>query len=1376
MRSLLRVYFLLLIGCVEAVGGTHQVGCDVRDVPALTVDYCEVIGHDQDSSKQELQSTVDHGTICVFRNQNSKVKVTKQCNIHGWHDTDSNNAGSRDRTKPHIDCPFVEPKSADPMQTTTIMTWTEPVAHDNKDGTITPRRAGPGPHSLFGEVTTLVNYTAIDRAGNFKTCSVKVVVKVVRCPPLSPVSDGYYMCHPSNDMVQGTHCQFGCYRGHYLVGNSSIECDGKTRKWYPQQPKCDRLQCQSIGAVARPLHFNCTDYNYYRSICTFSCEPGYDITPGQTRVMLCTEDGTWRGSQPVCKDAVPPSFTMCNGYQIGFADRGLDDGIMTTFQLPTVKDNIDQNPILKMLSRTDPSKRLKAGVHDMLYSAEDKAGNKAVNCRIKVVMKVITCPRIYPIADTLVTCDSGSRFGSNCNFSCENAATLNKTDPVTCQRQNAKSYGHWSWDDKQPYCVDAKRCRDDLKAPENGALACDYWLGGKFCHMFCRSRYDVPVGHIDGNEMFVCGQSGKWMPSSSVPNCARVIGSRSSKYRLNIDFHYTGNCHDQDVVLKIQQTFIEHWKTDVHKEGCLNDIDKCIPSNIQVLCGSLTGKRSTRLTISFDVQMESSSDIGSQQFTNISYHQYSVVQKIKKAIHNAEFNFALDNNSTVNATDFTYTLLEVDCPDNTVQTNNHNNCAKCPPGTYYKKNPKSCATCPRGTFQPMEGQPSCIKCPTGKTTPTEGSTSRATCEDACLPGSWSMDGIPPCSYCPKGTYQDSYGGIDCQICPRSLTTDLDGAESFKHCQEFDIHFNSPNVSVERKFEAVSSSSVFVSTWMRIEKYQHENCILAIHVDGYNHTNIFVRADTVQISHNGFELSASHKLSPSKWYFLTIMMSDKHTVLTFDEESLELNHSSLLKQQTGNIQLGGGIEGRISQLNIYSKPVKFVKAQKCFGSMTGDILSWKEFEDVLQDDIYVHIPSDCDDTNECDSNPCLNGDCTDELNGYSCQCFYGFYGDNCEHNIDDCGYNACDNNGTCIDGPASYTCQCSVDYTGSLCEIMIVDGEWSEWGNWSTCSVSCDNGTITRTRLCNSPTPDHGGKTCLGNSTEYDICEEETCRVCKQLVEQENTVLSCHNNTAIDTINCTLNCQPGFAFDHDPKDYYFCGPETLHEWDFQTNDNPLARLPSCTEINNASQLIIDYTARYSDLICDLSVKADAAENKIKEVLRVASDKIDCIGNGLCKIIRLEVINCTDYRLGKKDTLSDKAAFNISFWCDSHSYGSDECYTVLLDAFNSMVNQTRERRLDSEVDNTIYPIDPQSLNVDSKVICESGMVSIDFRCVSCSKGRFESKGNCELCGVGYYQYEIGRTYCKTCPDGKTTLGKGSTNINDCSGICNFRVAII
>jgi len=70
-------------------------------------------------------------------------------------------------------------------------------------------------------------------------------------------------------------------------------------------------------------------------------------------------------------------------------------------------------------------------------------------------------------------------------------------------------------------------------------------------------------------------------------------------------------------------------------------------------------------------------------------------------------------------------------------------------------------------------------------------------------------------------------------------------------------------------------------------------------------------------------------------------------------------------------------------------------------------------------------------------------------------------------------------------------------------------------------------------------------------------------VCPELLEPENTILLCDNDTATDSVNCTLHCKPGNAFDHDPKDFYICGPETLHQWDFQTDDNPLMHLPACT---------------------------------------------------------------------------------------------------------------------------------------------------------------------------------------------------------------------
>lgn len=58
--------------------------------------------------------------------------------------------------------------------------------------------------------------------------------------------------------------------------------------------------------------------------------------------------------------------------------------------------------------------------------------------------------------------------------------------------------------------------------------------------------------------------------------------------------------------------------------------------------------------------------------------------------------------------------------------------------------------------------------------------------------------------------------------------------------------------------------------------------------------------------------------------------------------------------------------------------------------------------------------------ECESNPCLNGDCIDGENRYDCACFPGWTGINCDVNIDDCSPNPCVN-GACIDMVDGYTC-------------------------------------------------------------------------------------------------------------------------------------------------------------------------------------------------------------------------------------------------------------------------------------------------------------------------------------------------------------------
>ncbi|XP_068697131.1 A disintegrin and metalloproteinase with thrombospondin motifs adt-1-like [Montipora foliosa] len=53
----------------------------------------------------------------------------------------------------------------------------------------------------------------------------------------------------------------------------------------------------------------------------------------------------------------------------------------------------------------------------------------------------------------------------------------------------------------------------------------------------------------------------------------------------------------------------------------------------------------------------------------------------------------------------------------------------------------------------------------------------------------------------------------------------------------------------------------------------------------------------------------------------------------------------------------------------------------------------------------------------------------------------------------------------------------------------VDGSWGEWSQWSVCSKSCKQGKHSRTRKCNSPAPQYGGKKCKGDSSETEDCNK-----------------------------------------------------------------------------------------------------------------------------------------------------------------------------------------------------------------------------------------------------------------------------------------------
>ena len=60
-------------------------------------------------------------------------------------------------------------------------------------------------------------------------------------------------------------------------------------------------------------------------------------------------------------------------------------------------------------------------------------------------------------------------------------------------------------------------------------------------------------------------------------------------------------------------------------------------------------------------------------------------------------------------------------------------------------------------------------------------------------------------------------------------------------------------------------------------------------------------------------------------------------------------------------------------------------------------------------------------------------------------------------------------------------------------LLIVDGGFSNWSNWTACSVSCGTGFELRQRTCTNPLPMHGGKLCESRSSvDVRICFTEDC--------------------------------------------------------------------------------------------------------------------------------------------------------------------------------------------------------------------------------------------------------------------------------------------
>ncbi|XP_052811571.1 neurogenic locus notch homolog protein 1-like [Mya arenaria] len=194
---------------------------------------------------------------------------------------------------------------------------------------------------------------------------------------------------------------------------------------------------------------------------------------------------------------------------------------------------------------------------------------------------------------------------------------------------------------------------------------------------------------------------------------------------------------------------------------------------------------------------------------------------------------------------------------------------------------------------------------------------------------------------------------------------------------------------------------------------------------------------------------------------------------------------------------------------------------------------------------------CQETNECESTPCINGGtCNDLINEFTCTCATGFQGTTCQTNPDDCNPQPCENGGICTDGLATFTCACADGYAGTTCATNIDECASAPCVNGGT----CNDGVNMYTCSC---VAGYDGLTCANDINE---CASDPCK---------------NGATCNDLVNMyTCSCAAGYDGTHCQSNINECA------------SNPCSNGGSCTDLVNS--FTCTCASGYTGTMCDTNI--------------------------------------------------------------------------------------------------------------------------------------------------------------------------------------------